>query len=155
MIVELQRQTALDGAVQIAEILGRYGKAGSDRLLKREQVMDFILSRGFQPFTTLDIADALSVKEHQARAAVSWLKLGEYIKESGAPQLKLKIYLKKNGLKQKLYYPVKIYIWTGKSSKISICSRNMDERKLNFSMQNNESNGEAVQDILNVFMRRK
>lgn len=82
--------------------------------VKREQVLDFVISRGFSPFTTTDLADALHANEYAVRAAVSWLKLGGFIK----------FYCWHEDRDH-----VKVYKWTGKSSSISTVRRNQEERE--------------------------
>jgi len=107
--------------------------------VKREDVLDFVISRGFQPFTTTDIAEALQVKEYAVRAAISWLALGQYIEKKG-------------------WHPsrehVRLYLWTGKCGDIPTVRRNRDEREYAQSCEK-FSNGSVIelQNIL-LLMRK-
>lgn len=82
-------------------------------MLKREHVLDFLFSRGHQPFTTMEISEALEVREYQARGAVSWLKLGGYIEVIGMHASR---------------EHVRVYKWTGKTSRIITVRRDEVER---------------------------
>jgi transcription initiation factor IIE alpha subunit len=106
----------------------------------REAVLDFVLSRGFAPFTTTDIAETLNVKEYAVRGAVSWLKLDDYIEFHAWHDER---------------EHVKVYIWTGKSLPVENIRRNWEERQLQRSERSSERASAAVQDLLNLMSRNR
>lgn len=106
--------------------------------INRINVLDFIISRGFVPFTTTDISEALECKEYQARAAVSWLKLGEYcVVYDAHPDRQ----------------HVNRYIWTGKVTPVGVCRQNPAERE---AQRNAEKAGnmESAAVLLQQLLRR-
>lgn len=108
--------------------------------IKRELVMDFILSRGYATFTTSDVAEALHAREYAARAAVSWLKLADFIEVYGW---------------HKEREHVKVYIWTGKSDPVEPIRRNKDERDYVKRCKCSEKAATNVQELLNQMMRMR
>lgn len=100
----------------------------------RERVLDFVVSRGFAPFATSDIAEALGVKEYSARGAIAWLLIGEYVAiHEWHPSRK----------------HVRLYIWTGKAGAIVSYRRNAEERACQLAEEKSQTAAFAVQDLLN------
>lgn len=107
--------------------------------VKREHVLDFLMSRGYAPFTTTDIAEALQVKEYRVRAAVSWLRIGGFINFHAWHEHR---------------DHVKVYVWTGKAGKIKTVRQNRDERQYKLGYEKFEEAGSAIQDVLNLIRKR-
>lgn len=103
----------------------------------RRDVLDFVISHGFSPFTTRCIAEALGVKEYSVRAAVSWLVLGQYITIEG-------------------WHPerehVRLYLWTGKTGHIPTVIRDRHEREYIQSCDRYAGSGDTIQGLLNSMM---
>lgn len=98
----------------------------------RKDVLDFVISHGFSPFTTSDIAEALNVKEYAVRAAISWLVLGEYITIEGW---------------HKTRDHVRLYKWTGRTGQIPTVRRDRDEREFVQGCEKFNGAGLALQNI--------
>ena len=122
-------------------LIGDLGAEGTCLVVKREQVLDFIMSRGFAPFTPTDIAASIACTEYQARGAVSWLKCGGFIKFHAWHETR---------------EHVKIYIWTGKKGLVSKVRQNVEEREDQVAGEKARSNNEAAIALQNVLddMRR-
>lgn len=101
----------------------------------RKDVLDFVISHGFSPFTTTDIADALQVKEYAVRAAVSWLVLGQYVEIRGWHESR---------------DHVKVYTWTGKTGEIPTVRRDRDERE--YAQGCDRFKAPAAVDLQNIFL---
>jgi transcription initiation factor IIE alpha subunit len=108
--------------------------------VKREQVLDFVISHGFSAFTTTDIAEALQVKEYACRAAISWLVLGQYIEIHGWHADR---------------EHVRLYLWTGKTGDIPTVRRDRDEREYAQGCEKFSSAGNALQDIFAQIRRNR
>ena len=105
--------------------------------LKREEVLDFLYSRGYQPFTTTDVAEALGVKEYSARATVSWLKLAEYIEATGWHDTR---------------EHVRVYRWTGKQAELRTCRRDQGEREMQLAEDQAQRMKSAADSLDSIFL---
>lgn len=106
----------------------------------REAVLDFMINRGFAPFTTADVAHELGAREYQARAAVSWLKLAGYIEPIGWHETR---------------EHVKVYRWTGKRCQIYSVRRDAEDRALQNAERQAESMRESAVELDRIFIRMR
>ena len=110
-------------------------------MVKREDVLKFVLERGYTPFTTTDIAEILGCKEYAVRGAVSWLICGGFVRFHSW---------------HKEREHVKLYAWSGKSGEITKVRRNIEERRDQEIFEKGKTAGEAALALQRVLedMRR-